>query len=362
MEIISGVYCIENVINHKKYIGQSMDIYRRWKDHKHELNGERHHNEHLQRAWNRYKELNFEFYILEQCEINRLNEVETYYINLFDCNNPQCGYNIESGGNANKIVADETKKKISRARKGKYCGGQNPKAHPAYCPQLDRWFSCLKEIEDEGIACEAGVRDCLRGKSKTAGKHPLTGKRLTWYDETDFDNIDTLKRIEDEKNGIEHRRIDPRCIPVYCPQLDRLFEGGASQVDREGFADRPSVLGCIANKRRYAGKHPISGVPLTWYDSRKMDDPIIKQIIEDERIGISHIKPRATCIPVYCIELDKVFMGGSSQVSREGIACSQGVHDCLAGRSKTAGKHPITGEPLHWVRYDEKNINITILS
>ena len=34
----TGIYCIENTINHKKYIGQSIDIYSRWSKHKSELN------------------------------------------------------------------------------------------------------------------------------------------------------------------------------------------------------------------------------------------------------------------------------------------------------------------------------------
>lgn len=27
---LSGIYCIENLVNHKKYIGMSRDIKRRW--------------------------------------------------------------------------------------------------------------------------------------------------------------------------------------------------------------------------------------------------------------------------------------------------------------------------------------------
>ena len=32
-EKICGIYCIENKVNGKKYIGQSIDIYNRWKKH-----------------------------------------------------------------------------------------------------------------------------------------------------------------------------------------------------------------------------------------------------------------------------------------------------------------------------------------
>ena len=44
-----GIYKIENKVNGKVYIGQSIDINTRWYNHRKELNGNRHHNEHLQR-------------------------------------------------------------------------------------------------------------------------------------------------------------------------------------------------------------------------------------------------------------------------------------------------------------------------
>ena len=83
MEKVCGIYCIENKVNGKKYVGQSIDIYKRWKQHRNELNNKKHRNEHLQNAWNTYKEQSFMFYILEQCDKDALNDVEIYYIKLF---------------------------------------------------------------------------------------------------------------------------------------------------------------------------------------------------------------------------------------------------------------------------------------
>lgn len=48
MEKIIGIYCIENKVNHKKYIGQSIEIHQRWKRHVYDLNKGVHNNKHLQ--------------------------------------------------------------------------------------------------------------------------------------------------------------------------------------------------------------------------------------------------------------------------------------------------------------------------
>jgi len=60
-----GIYIIRNLVNNKIYIGSSVNIKRRFSQHKSTLRHNTHRNKHLQNAWNKYGEINFEFVILE---------------------------------------------------------------------------------------------------------------------------------------------------------------------------------------------------------------------------------------------------------------------------------------------------------
>lgn len=93
-EIISGVYSIKNVANGKMYVGSSVDIHRRFLQHKRKLNKNIHITKPLQNDWNEYGEENFVFNIIERdIDNDNLPTVEKYYINKYSTLYPN-GYNM----------------------------------------------------------------------------------------------------------------------------------------------------------------------------------------------------------------------------------------------------------------------------
>lgn len=113
-----GIYCIENIVNNKKYIGQSINIIGRFNEHRFLLRHKKHNNDHFQKSWDKYGEENFKFYILVVCEKHELDRLEILLINLFDVRNRENGYNQDGGGNVNKEISQETRYKISLGSKG----------------------------------------------------------------------------------------------------------------------------------------------------------------------------------------------------------------------------------------------------
>ena len=63
---MTGIYKIKNRITHKVYIGESVDIKRRWNQHKNDLRHGKHHSERLQRDWDKYGERAFKFKVVER--------------------------------------------------------------------------------------------------------------------------------------------------------------------------------------------------------------------------------------------------------------------------------------------------------
>ncbi|OPH61700.1 hypothetical protein BC351_00210 [Paenibacillus ferrarius] len=120
-KIISGIYKIENKQNGKVYIGSSKDIHVRWKSHIRELNKKEHHSSHLQHAWLKYREENFEFAIIEIIEdVNNLIDREQYYFYLTKCYNRNYGYNISptAGRCLGVKRTEEEKQWLSKIKSG----------------------------------------------------------------------------------------------------------------------------------------------------------------------------------------------------------------------------------------------------
>ena len=107
-----GIYKITNKLNGKVYIGQSIDIDTRWKQH---INAK--DDMLIHKSIQKYGAKNFSFKVLLECPAEMLNDWERDMISLYDCISPN-GYNLTEGGGGCKC-SEETRLKMSEAKKGK---------------------------------------------------------------------------------------------------------------------------------------------------------------------------------------------------------------------------------------------------
>ena len=107
-----GIYKITNKLNGKVYIGQSIDIDTRWRQH---INAK--DDALIHKSIQKYGPENFNFEVLLECPAEMLNDWERDMIALYDCISPK-GYNLTEGGGGCKC-SEETRLKMSEAKKGK---------------------------------------------------------------------------------------------------------------------------------------------------------------------------------------------------------------------------------------------------
>ena len=225
-DIICGIYSIENIVNHKKYIGQSVNIKHRWCYHKCELNSGIHDNDYLQKSWNKYGKDNFQFEILEECSEDLLNEKERYYIDLYNTMNRDYGYNLKSGGQDKNYVTDVVRNKISKANKKYY------EEHPEAKKKMSE--NALKQWSNPEIKAKiSGENNYMYGKTHTKEAREKISKAHKG-------------RISEKRNT----------TPVLCVELNQIFDDAVTARRKIGLKCASGILEvCKGNRKTAGGYH-----------------------------------------------------------------------------------------------------------
>lgn len=122
-----GIYKITSP-NNRKYIGQSNNIERRFKEYKslHNCKGQ----VKLYRSFLKYGIINHSFKIIETCSIEKLNERERYWQEYYKCIEIGLNCFLVKTDDKPRILTQDYKNKISKTLKDKYKNKEiiNPRA------------------------------------------------------------------------------------------------------------------------------------------------------------------------------------------------------------------------------------------
>ena len=116
MSKICGIYKITSPTG-RVYIGQSIDIKKRIRAYRYpeQVKGQR----KLYNSLNKYGYKKHEFEILAQCDIEKLDEMEVFYIDAYNTFNTKHGLNCNHGGQSQSIHSEETKRRRAESNKGR---------------------------------------------------------------------------------------------------------------------------------------------------------------------------------------------------------------------------------------------------
>ncbi|MGF9774798.1 GIY-YIG nuclease family protein [Priestia aryabhattai] len=239
---VGFIYVITNKINGKKYIGQAKDYRKRRREHRNDLKGKRHHNKHLQRAWDKYGENSFTFEVIAVVRCSMLDDAEIHYIAHF--NSFEQGYNRTTGGDGARGYkhTKESKAKLRQANQGE----NNPNTlltdEQREIVYRDTQHTDVYWAEKFGVKRKA-VNQVRLGKS---GTHVT--KRIN--NEEGFFHSAHLARLEAKEAGVNRSAPKPVAqIDAITGKIIRVWES-AYEADCEGCFHNAPISRCCNDKQK----------------------------------------------------------------------------------------------------------------
>lgn len=210
------IYMIRNQINNKIYIGSAVNGRKRKNEHFTALRSHKHPNRHLQNAFNKYGEKQFNFEILQIInDKQNLIEQEQYWMDIYY---PEYNIAPKAGSCLGMECSKETKRKISEARNGKkHSEESNKKLSESLKGRLlseetKQKMSKFQKGRKHSEKTKRKISEAKKGMlnpmfGKIGNKHPNFGKKLSKETKQKLSEINKGKKhTEESKRKMSERK------------------------------------------------------------------------------------------------------------------------------------------------------------
>lgn len=199
-----GIYKIENKINGKVYIGQSVNIRKRFIEHRYrayDKKDEKTYNLYLYTAIRKYGKGNFSFTIIEECREEELNNRERYWIDYYKSNQKEHGYNLSDGGDS-KYTRNMTNSTNMSTKKQK-----------------------IAQIKELLISTDIPIQEIARRFDMTTASITNINRGHSWH------CIDSQYPLRDTRKPTFY----------YCPNCGKKLSGKQSKLCKKCDAERQHI-------------------------------------------------------------------------------------------------------------------------
>lgn len=239
----SNIYVITNKINSKQYVGQSINVEKRWYAHK---NSSRYDsNIYLYNAMNKHGLDNFIVEIIESnIPLDEINKREEYWINELNTLRPN-GYNLTLGGEGTKgyIMPDDTKSLISNKAKERYLNLSE-----------EEKLEMINRLPDDGYdlnKMNEGFKKWLENspdKVKERIKNSVKTKKEKGYDFYNF-SFGKMDEIEKQKMYNKISKSNPRSQPIFMLENNDIVMEFHSIGEASKFLNKEHNIGLHSKNR-----------------------------------------------------------------------------------------------------------------
>lgn len=324
-EKICGIYKIENLVNGKVYVGQSVDVACRRAHHLRDLRCNVHANNHLQRAYNLYGADSFSFNVIVKCDKSDLNSLEVKWIEYY--REISGVYNQTDGGG----TAPSEAARLSRAKS-------------VILLNTKEIFPCIADaIKATGAR---SLYAHLDGKCRYAGVNG-NGEKYVWmyladYYEEQFSQFEIDRIIQ-----LAQRKLPSnRSRRVICLNNRKIF--GSLKEAANFYGITPSTLNGHLKHRSNSAGVDENDTKLIWsyVDEYELltQDEINSLFLKASIPGGGRNKRQ-----VINLDTKKIYSSVKMAATENNIKDASIIY-CCQGKYKTSGG-------FHWMYYDEYQKN-----